>query len=66
MVGHPFTRRTITITVTAMSGVAATLSNGETDITDDEIYDLQDCRLFIVDEISFAIVRYRSVLLAAS
>ena len=59
---HPFDRRTIT--VTAMSGVAATLLQGETThmalglnrskISQDHIQEFRDCRLVIIDEISFA------------
>ncbi len=58
---HPFTNRTIV--VTAWSGVAATLLNGETTssvlglmrggITEEEKDVFADCRLIIVDEVSF-------------
>lgn len=61
--GHDYTHRTITIT--AMSGVAATLINGETthkalglnkrkEFTEDEKEVFVDTRLIIIDEISFA------------
>jgi hypothetical protein len=60
--GVPFTRRTIT--VTALTGVAATSINGETvhsaaylnssRITDDMIREWKHVRLLIVDEVSFA------------
>lgn len=59
--GHPFTNRTIIIT--AMSGVAATLLNGETthsvlglnrdSIQSEEIEDWVDARLLVIDECSF-------------
>ena len=59
---HPFTKRTIVIT--AMSGVAATLINGETThsvlglnrdtIQEEEIEAWKDARLLIIDECSFA------------
>ena len=61
--GHEFTCRTIVIT--AMSGVAATLINGETThsclglnrkITTTHQAEFQDTRLVIIDEISFASV----------
>jgi hypothetical protein len=59
---HPFTKRTIVIT--AMSGVAATLLNGETThsalglnkakIDNDQIEAWEDTRLVFIDEASFA------------
>ena len=59
---HPFTSRTIV--VCAMSGVAATLLMGETahgvlglnrkNVEDYEIQEHADCRMVIIDEISFA------------
>ena len=61
--GHEFTCRTIVIT--AMSGVAATLINGETThsclglnrkITTTHQAEFEDTRLVIIDEISFASV----------
>ena len=62
MLGHPHTDRTII--VTAMSGVAATLLNGETThsvlglnrdtVQNEECHNWIDARLLIVDECSFA------------
>jgi hypothetical protein len=62
LLGHPFTNRTIIFT--AMSGVAATLINGETThsvlglnrskIQQEEVIEFSDARLIIIDEISFA------------
>ena len=62
LLGHPYTNRTII--VTAMSGVAATLLNGETthsvlglnrdEIQAEESEEWQDARLLIIDECSFA------------
>ena len=59
--GHPFTKYTIIIT--AMSGVAATLINGETThsifglnrskVSNEEIEFMADTRLNIIDEVSF-------------
>ena len=61
LIGHPFTVRTIV--TTAMSGVAATLLNGETAhsalamnraVQQEDQDEFQDTRLIIIDEISFA------------